>query len=110
MVPSAKELLMARFYSLVLICNIFMVQQLCAEQLIYIEEDGGGGNPRGLYNFDTNTGISTFRAPLADTSRFYGLAVRPPDGTVFTVSPDESRSRRSQISCGRSTSNRCGDL
>jgi hypothetical protein len=82
---------MVRLRILVLIGSNFVVQQACADQLIYIEEDGGNGNPRGLYNFDTNTGISTFRAPLAETARFYGLAVRPSDGTVFTVSPDVSR-------------------
>jgi WD40 repeat protein len=83
---------MSRLQLFVLIGNIFIVQQARADQLIYIEEDGGNGNPRGLYNFDINTGTSTFRAPLTETARFNGLAVRPSDGTVFSVSPDQSRS------------------
>jgi hypothetical protein len=79
---------MTRLKMLILMANLIVARQASAIQLVYIEENGGNGNPRGLYNFDTTTGLSTFRAPLSDEARFYGLAVRPSDGTVFTVSPD----------------------
>lgn len=46
-------------------------------------------NPRGLYDFDTATGVSTFRTALSDTtSRFFAFDVRPSDGVVFGLTLD----------------------
>lgn len=43
---------------------------------------------RGLYNFDTETGISTFRTAVAGESRFFALDLRPSDATLFACSLD----------------------
>ena len=37
--------------------------------LVYFEENGGGGNPRGLYNFDASTGNSTLLSPSSSTRK-----------------------------------------
>ena len=60
-----------------------------ASTLVYFESDGAPPdpcNPRGLYTFDTDTGVSTFRAPVCCVNEyFYAMAVRPSDNTVFVV-------------------------
>jgi hypothetical protein len=61
-----------------------------AAVLVYFEEDGGGGNPRGFYNYETTTGISTLRTAVSGTERYFALTERPSDGKVFgirTISP-----------------------
>ncbi len=63
------------------------VLQVDAADLVYVEEDGGGGGPRGLYDFDSKTGISSLRAGLDAGPRFFSLAMRPSDGTVFGADP-----------------------
>jgi hypothetical protein len=60
-----------------------------ADNLIYFEEDGGAG-PRGLYNFDPATGLSTLRTTVGGTQRFFGLATQPTTGTVFASDPNAS--------------------
>jgi hypothetical protein len=49
-------------------------------QLIYFTE-----SPRGLYNFDTDTGLSTLRCSMAGSERFFAMDRRPSDGAVFAV-------------------------
>ena len=56
-----------------------------AQNLIYIEENGGAAGPRGLYNLDAGTGLATLRATMGGTQRFFGLDVQPGTGTVFAV-------------------------
>lgn len=51
-----------------------------AAQLIYFTE-----SPRGLYNFDTETGVSSLRCSMTGTERFFAMDRRPSDGTVFAV-------------------------
>jgi len=53
--------------------------------LVYFEENGGGGNPRGLYNFEAATGKSALRAPVGGNQRFFSLDQRPSDGVVFAA-------------------------
>jgi hypothetical protein len=49
-------------------------------QLIYFTEA-----PRGLYNFDTDTGLSTLRCSMTGSERFFAMDRRPSDGAVFAV-------------------------
>jgi hypothetical protein len=54
-------------------------------RLIYFEENGGPTGPRGLYNFDPATGVSTLRAAVGGTQRFFGLHLRPGTSTVYAL-------------------------
>jgi hypothetical protein len=65
--------------------NISISGTLPANTLVYFEESGGGGNPRGFYNYDTVTGVSTLRSTVSGSERFFGMDVRPSDGVVFTA-------------------------
>jgi hypothetical protein len=47
-------------------------------------------SPHGFYTFDTTTGISSLRAPVSVTQRFFGMDTRPTDGTVFAVNYDDA--------------------
>ncbi len=53
--------------------------------LVYFEENGGGGNPRGLYNFDASTGNSTLRTTVSGTRRYFSFDERPSDGMIFAA-------------------------
>ncbi len=53
--------------------------------LVYFDENGGGGNPRGLYNFEAATGKSALRATVGGTQRFFSFDQRPSDGVVFAA-------------------------
>ena len=57
-----------------------------ADTLVYFEEDGGAG-PRGLYNFDSATGVSTLRTTVGGTQRFFGLVTQPGTGLVYASDP-----------------------
>jgi hypothetical protein len=59
---------------------------LHAANLIYFEETGSASTPRGLYNFDTSTGLSTLRTAVGGTERFFSMAVRPSDNQAFALS------------------------
>jgi hypothetical protein len=54
-------------------------------RLIYFDENGGPAGPRGLYDFDPSTGISTLRTPVDGSQRFFGLHVRPGTDTVYAL-------------------------
>jgi hypothetical protein len=54
--------------------------------LVYFSDNGG------FYNFDTGTGVSTLRAPVSGTLRFFGMDTRPSDGAVFAVNYDDVNS------------------
>lgn len=70
----------------IVVAGLVLTASPCrASTLVYFEADGGAGNPRGLYNFDTSTGISTLRAAVGGTDTFFAMAARPTDGTVFAV-------------------------
>ena len=62
-----------------------------AHTLTYFYERLNQPNPRGLYDFDTATGASTFRTSVpvssSDNPRLFTFDVRPRDGTVFTAEP-----------------------
>jgi DNA-binding beta-propeller fold protein YncE len=60
--------------------TIFSSSVIHAAQLIYFTE-----SPRGLYNFDTDTGLSTLRCSMTGTERFFAMDRRPSDGTVFAI-------------------------
>jgi hypothetical protein len=70
----------------------FEFDVVAQEGLIYFEEDGGGGNPRGLYDFDPSNGMSSLRTTVGAGPRFFSLSKRPSDGTVFGSSPGASTS------------------
>ena len=59
---------------------VLCVGSIRAEQLIYFTE-----SPRGLYNFDTETGQSTLRCSMTGEERFFAMDRRPSDGMVFAV-------------------------
>jgi hypothetical protein len=61
-----------------------------ADDLVYFEEDGGAAGPRGLYNFDSATGVSTLRTPVGGSQRFFGLATRPSTGVVYATDPQNT--------------------
>ena len=56
-----------------------------AAQLVYFDENGWENSPRGLYNFDTQTGISTLRTTVPGTTRFFAMDVRQSDQKVFAI-------------------------
>lgn len=55
--------------------------------LIYFEEDGGGGGPRGLYDLTSTTGASALRVSVGGSQRLFGLATQPGSGTVYGIDP-----------------------
>ena len=56
--------------------------------LVYFDENGGSGSPRGLYDFDSDTRVSTLRTTLGGTQRFTAMDVRRSDRELFAVSLD----------------------
>jgi hypothetical protein len=71
---------------LTVVCALTYAIGAGAAQLVFFDEVAVGQSPRGLYNFDTVTGISTLRTTVPGTERFFSMDVRPSDGTVFAVS------------------------
>ncbi len=57
-----------------------------ADILVFFDENGGGGEPRGLFNLDTDTGVRTLRTTVGGSQRFFGMAVQPATGLVYAVS------------------------
>ena len=54
--------------------------------LIVFEENGAqGGAARGLYTFDSGTGLSTLRAGVSGSQRFFGLEAHPGTGVVYAA-------------------------
>src|SRR5687767_2001450 len=80
----------SRWQRLLVLLLLYLSMAACvnAETLIYFDENGGNGNPRGLYNFDTETGLSTLRTTVAGDERFFAMAIRQSDHQVFAVSLD----------------------
>ena len=76
-------------FAIVIVAGLgnWQIQRSFASTLIYFH--GGGTHlQRGLYNFDTDTGVSTLRATVGGTAeRFDAMTSRPADGVVFAVSP-----------------------
>ena len=56
-----------------------------ADDVVYFDENGGGGNPRGLYTLDTVSGIATLRALVGGAERFFSMTVQPSTGRVFAM-------------------------
>lgn len=62
-----------------------------AADLVYFEENGGNGNQRGFYNFDSDSGTSTLRSTVAAGPRFFSMAVQPASGgAIFGMDPSAS--------------------
>ena len=84
--------------SRVLVPFLFATLTLRAANLIYFNDSDAN---RGLYNFNTLTGVATLRAPMPGTLRFFGMDVRPVDGIVFAVDlSDNSGLYRININTG----------
>lgn len=66
----------------------WQARQLMAAGTLVFFHGGDTNFQRGLYNFDTSTGISTFRVAVAGTERFDSMTIRPSDGVVFAAVPD----------------------
>src|SRR5204862_3744570 len=58
----------------------FALSPVRSAQLIYFDE-----SPRGLYTYDTTTGVSSLRAAMIGSERFFGMDRRPSDGSIFAV-------------------------
>jgi streptogramin lyase len=76
-----------------LVLALILAAPAAADDLIYFEENGGAAGPRGLYNFDSATGLSTLRVAVPGTQRFFGLEVQPSSGRVFATSVPETPCR-----------------
>ena len=74
-----------------------------ATNLVYFRENGPLGSPRELYSFDPSTGISTFRANLPGTQRFFTLETRPSTGVVYAVDVTTSALYTMDLSTGAIT-------
>lgn len=53
--------------------------------LTYFQELGSGVYPRGLYDFDTTTGVSTLRTPMSGRERLFTFAANPSNGRVYAA-------------------------
>ncbi len=76
-----KRIALAMFILFSILANL----PASAALLVFYDENGYEDKPSGLYNFDTDTGVVTFRAAISKYYRFFGMDVRPSDGTVFGV-------------------------
>jgi outer membrane protein assembly factor BamB len=56
-----------------------------ADDVIYFDENGGTGGPRGLYTLDTATGIATLRVTVGGTERFFSMTTQPSTGRAFAM-------------------------
>lgn len=81
-------------------CVLVAGSTASADIIIYFDEDGGAGNPRGLYNFDPATGISTLRTTVGGSQRFFSLTERPSNGTVYAIDPLSSQIYTMDIDTG----------
>lgn len=61
--------------------------------LTYLEVDGSEDSPRGLYDFDTVTGISTLQSPMSGGERLFKFASHPSNGNIYAISGNFSSSR-----------------
>lgn len=66
-------------------CLLAAAVAVAQVDLVYFDENGGGTNPRGLYDFEVATGKSALRAPVGGSQRFFSLDQRPSDGVVFAA-------------------------
>lgn len=69
--------------AMVILFSILANQHLSAALLVFFDENGYGDEPRGLYNFNTETGTTTLRAVVPGETRFFAMDTRPSDMTVF---------------------------
>ncbi len=83
-------------------CGIVLATAVAASavELICFDENGGGGNPRGLYNFDTDTGIITLRTTVGGSERFFSLAQRPSDGVIYAMQVNDSNLHTIDVDTG----------
>jgi len=86
----------------ILLIALGFSRQSEAVVLTYFEENGGAGNPRGLYDYDTETGISTLRTtvggvPDRPLPRLFSFAVRASDGAVFAAEPQSTRGNQNSL-------------
>ncbi len=61
--------------------------------LTYLEVNGSEDSPRGLYDFDTVTGISTLQSPMSGGERLFKFASHPSNGNIYAISGNFSSSR-----------------
>ena len=90
---SATSVCPRYFSSFVLLLSIllggFSLPSASAVTLVFFDQDGyGSTNPRGLYNFDTETTTVSLRATVPGEERFFAMDIRKSDNTVFAVDLD----------------------
>lgn len=72
-------------WGIVATCLLAVTSAVAQVDLVYFDENGGGGNPRGLYDFEVASGKSALRAPVGGSQRFFSMDQRPSDGVVFAA-------------------------
>ncbi|HTF86960.1 MAG TPA: hypothetical protein VK843_01030 [Planctomycetota bacterium] len=73
-----------------LVLSIVSSASAFAGNLIYFRENGVGGAPRELYDFDPSTGLSSLRSTMTGTQRFFSLEKRPSNGVIYGIEPNAS--------------------
>jgi hypothetical protein len=89
--------------ALALFACLFSGSAAFAGNLVYFRENGVGGAPRELYTFDPNSGLSTFRATMPGTQRFFSLEKRPSTGVMYGIEPAASALFTIDINTGAAT-------
>jgi hypothetical protein len=74
---------------MVIIAVIHVSVAYCGPTITYFEENGGVDSLRGLYDFDTATGISTLRTPMGGDQRLFSFELNPVNGKVYAVEPQD---------------------
>ncbi len=74
--------------AIVLAVGLVAPLPVLADNLVFFDENGGATGPRGLYNFDTGTGIPTLRVAVGGTQRFFSLTTQPGTGRVYAADPN----------------------
>ena len=75
-----------RFSAAALAAILFVTPgDVVAETLVFFDENGGPGSPRGLYDFDTVTQDITLRSAVPGSERFFAMDRRLSDDTFFAV-------------------------
>src|SRR5688572_9624887 len=67
--------------------SLFSGSLAFAADLVDFRENGPGGAPRELYTFVPSTGVSTLRATMSGTQRFFSLEKRPSNGVIYGIEP-----------------------
>lgn len=92
------------FLTVVIVGDLAQDRRLAADVLGFYNEVGIGGNPFGLYAFDTSTGVTSFLAPRSSTTpRAVDFSHRPSDGQLFAADASSLGSNLYQVNPNTAT-------